>query len=791
MPNSDTTKRKQREILPVPDRPYAGFIAYDAKDPDSKFPPIEPLRPPDAAPNVLIVLIDDAGFGSSATFGGPCASPTAERLAKNGLRYTRFHTTALCSPTRAALLSGRNHHTVGMGGITEIATSAPGYSSMRPNSMAPLPEILRLNGYSTAQFGKCHEVPVWEASPVGPFDRWPTGSGFEYFYGFVAGETNQWYPAIHEGTKVVDPPKTPEEGYHFMEDMTDRAIAWVRQQRLLAGEKPFFMYFAPGATHAPHHVPKEWADKYKGKFEQGWDKLREETFARQTKLGVIPADCDLTKRPDAIPSWDSQGPDFQRALAREMEVYAGFFEFADHHIGRLIDALDQIKALDNTLIFYIIGDNGASAEGTPQGTFNEMIPFNGANAIETPQFLIDHMDKLGGPESYNHYAVGWAHALDTPYQWTKQVASHWGGTRNGMIVHWPKGIKAKGSIRDQFHHVIDVAPTILDCAQLTEPVMVNGVGQVPMQGVSIAYTFEDAKAAERRETQYFEMFGNRGIYHKGWTAVTRHRTPWLMTEQAPPFDDDNWELYDTTKDWSQAHDLAKQMPDKLHDLQRLWIIEATRNGVLPLDDRAAERIIPEIAGRPVLVKGDHQILANGMGGLNENGIITLKNKSHSVTAQLIVPEDKPANGAILSQGGIGGGWMLYVKDGTLTYLYNFLGLAHSVVTATQKLMPGNHQVRMEFAYDGGGLGKGGNVTLYLDGKAVGSGRVEHTAPMVFSADETSDVGLKRGSPMTPDLPAEKSAFNGTVQVVVIETTGESLDHMISREQLLSMIVARQ
>lgn len=434
------------------------------------------------------------------------------------------------------------------------------------------------------------------------FDRWPTGSGFEYFYGFVAGETNQWYPSIHEGTKIVDPPKTPEEGYHFMEDMTDRAIAWVRQQRLLAGDKPFFMYFAPGATHAPHHVPKEWADKYKGKFDQGWDKLREETFARQKKLGVIPPDCELTKRPDAIPAWDSQAPDFKRVLAREMEVYAGFFEYADHHVGRLIDALDKIKALDNTLIYYIIGDNGASAEGTLQGTFNETIPFNGMSALETAEFLTQRIDKLGGPESYNHYAVGWAHALDTPYQWTKQVASHWGGTRNGTIVHWPKRIKAKGEIRHQFHHVIDVAPSILEIADLPQPYMVNGVAQVPMQGVSMAYSFDDANAAERHETQYFEMFGNRGIYHKGWTAVTRHRTPWLMTGAASPFDDDVWELYDTNKDWSQAHDLSKQMPEKLHELQRLWLIEATRNNVLPMDDRGSERFNADLAGRPVLIR---------------------------------------------------------------------------------------------------------------------------------------------------------------------------------------------
>lgn len=783
--------QRQREVLPIPDQPYTGFVAYDAKSPDSKFPPIEPLRPPDAAPNVLIVLIDDAGFGASSTFGGPCQSPTAERLAQKGLRYTRFHTTALCSPTRAALLSGRNHHTVGMGGITEIATSAPGYNSMRPNSMAPLPEILRLNGYSTAQFGKCHEVPVWEASPVGPFDRWPTGSGFEYFYGFVAGETNQWYPSILEGTKVVEPPKTPEDGYHFMEDMTDRAIAWVRQQRLLAGDRPFFMYFAPGAAHAPHHVPKDWADKYKGKFDQGWDKLREETFTRQKKLGVIPKDCELTKRPDGIPSWDSQTAGFKRVLAREMEVYAGFFEFADYHIGRLIDALDQIKALDDTLIYYIIGDNGASAEGTLQGTFNEIISFNGMNALETEQFLTERIDKLGGPESYNHYAVAWAHALDTPYQWTKQVASHWGGTRNGMIVHWPKGIKAKGENRNQFHHVIDVAPTVLECAELPEPYIVNSVGQFPMQGISMAYSFDDPNAAERRETQYFEMIGNRGIYHQGWTAVTRHRTPWIVTGSAPPFDDDVWELYDTTKDWSQANDLSKQMPEKLHELQRLWIIEATRNNVLPLDDRFAERANSDLAGRPVLIRGTSQVLANGMGGLNENGVINVKNKSHSVTARIVVPEGKPSNGVILSQGGIAGGWMFYVKDGTLTYLYNFLGLRHFVIGASEPLAPGTHQVRMEFTYDGGGLAKGGRVNLFIDGEPVGEGRIDQTIPMVYSGDETSDVGVKRGSPMTPDMLPAHSEFSGTVQVIVIETTGENLDHLLKPEDVLHMIVARQ
>ena len=478
---------------------------------------------------VLIVLIDDAGFGSSSAFGGPCKTPTAEALAADGLGYTRFHTTALCSPTRQALLTGRNHHTVGMGGITEMATSAPGYSSILPNTCSPIARTLKLNGYSTAQFGKCHEVPVWETSPVGPFDSWPTGGGgFEYFYGFIGGEANQWYPSLYEGTTPIEVKKTPEEGYHLMEDMTDKAIDWIGQEKALTPDKPFFVYFAPGATHAPHHVPKEWADKYKGKFDQGWDKLREEIFARQKTISVIPQDCQLTLRPKEIPSWDEMPAALKPVLCRQMEVYAGFMEYTDHHVGRLVDALKKLNLYEDTLIYYIIGDNGASAEGTLKGTFNELLGPNGGAALETPEFLIAHIDKLGSPESYNHYAVGWAHALDTPYQWTKQVCSHWGGTRNGTIVHWPKGIKGKGEIRSQFCHVIDIAPTILEAAGLPQPQFVNGIQQHPIEGVSMAYSFNDAKAAERHETQYFEMFGNRAIYHNGWTAVTRHKTPWVF-----------------------------------------------------------------------------------------------------------------------------------------------------------------------------------------------------------------------------------------------------------------------
>ncbi len=447
---------------------------------------------------MLIVLIDDVGFAASSAFGGPIDCPTAQRLADNGLRYNRFHTTALCSPTRQALLTGRNHHAVGMGGITEIATSAPGYNSIRPNTAAPLAEVLKLNGYSTAQFGKCHEVPVWETSPMGPFTQWPTGSGFEHFYGFIGGETNQWAPAIYQDTVPVEPDRTAEEGYHFTEDMTDQAIDWIRQQKALMADKPFFVYFAPGATHAPHHVPKEWADKYKGRFDQGWDRLREETFARQQELGVIPADAELTARPAEIPAWDDMPDDLKPVLARQMEVYAGFLEHTDHHIGRLIDALADLEILDDTLVYLIIGDNGASAEGTPNGCFNELIVLNGAAGLETVEFMASRIDDFGTPAAYNHYAVGWAHAMDTPYQWTKQVASHWGGTRNGTIVHWPNGFAAKGEIRSQFHHVIDVATTILDAAGLPEPTSVNGVQQMPLHGVSMRPSFDDGGAAEQR-----------------------------------------------------------------------------------------------------------------------------------------------------------------------------------------------------------------------------------------------------------------------------------------------------
>jgi arylsulfatase A-like enzyme len=679
-----------------------------------------------------------------------------------------------------------------MGCITEMATSAPGYTSIRPNTVAPLAEILKLNGYTTAQFGKCHEVPVWETSPMGPFDHWPTGSGFEYFYGFIGGETNQYYPGIYEGTKPVEPERTPEEGYHFTEDMTDKAINWVRQQKALMPDKPFFVYFAPGATHAPHDVPKEWADKYKGKFDQGWDKVREETFARQKQLGVIPPKAELTKRHPQIPAWEDMPAELKPVLTREMEVYAGFVEHTDYHIGRLIDALQDLEILDDTLIYYVTGDNGASAEGGPRGTFNEVASLNNIEKFMTTEFLIAHRDGFGTPDSYNHYAVGWAHAMETPYQWTKQIASHWGGTRNGTIVHWPNGIQAKGQVRSQFHHVIDVAPTVLEAAGLPQPVMVNSVQQKPLEGVSMAYSFDDAGAADRHETQYFEMFVNRGIYHKGWTVVTKRRTPWLTGAiQTIPFDDDIWELY-APDDWIQAHDLANQMPDKLHELQRLWLIEAIKHNVVPLDDRLSERFNPNIAGRPQLIRGNRSLLFSGMKGMSPHSVVVPGNKTHAVTAEVVVPE-AGAEGVIFAWGGTTGGFSLYAKGGKPKYCYNFCGLQHFFIEGDRAIPAGTHQVRMELIYDGGGLAKGGTVSLFIDGQKVGEGPVEITEPFGFSADETVDVGMEWEAPVSPDYGPRDNAFNGQVNWVEMDVDKEALDqdHFLTGEERFKVALALQ
>ena len=790
MPNQPD--RHLRASLPIPDRPAHGLTTYDAKDPDTSYSPIQPLLPPEGAPNVLVVLLDDVGFGSSSVFGGPIDTPTAERLAAGGARYTRFHTTALCAPSRQALLTGRNHHSVGMGAITELATAAPGNNSLRPNTKAPVATSLKLNGYSTAQFGKCHEVPVWQSSPMGPFDAWPSGGGgFEYFYGFIGGENNQYDPALYEGTTPIEPPKTADEGYHLTEDLTDKAVGWIRQQKALMPDKPFFVYFAPGATHAPHHVRPEWSDKYAGKFSDGWDRLRETIFERQKEQGVIPADAQLTPRHEEIAGWDEMDEELKPVLERQMEVYAGFLEHTDVEVGRLIDAIEDLGILEDTLIYYIIGDNGASAEGTINGAFNELSNFNGMAAVETTEFLLSKMAELGTETSYNHYSIGWAWALNTPYQWTKQVASHWGGTRNGTIVHWPKVITDGGSMRHQFSHVIDVAPTILEAAGIPEPAFVNGVMQSPMEGTSMLYSFTDGEAPEQHDLQYFEMFGNRGIYHKGWSAVTKHKTPWVLVGGAmPAFDDDVWELYDGNSDWSQAKDLAGEMPDKLHELQRRWLIEATKYNAIPLDDRSGERLNSDLAGRPTLIRGNSQMLFENMGRLSESSVLNIKNKSFSITAEVTSP-DEGAEGVIIAQGGRFGGWSVYTREGHLKFTYNVLGLHEFTVSATEAVPTGRHQVRMEFAYDGGGLAKGGTVTLYHDGKAVGEGRVDLTQPMIFSADETTDIGRETGTTVSSEYTPASSRFNGRIAWVQIDIGADDNDHYIDDDERLRIAMARQ
>jgi arylsulfatase len=750
-----------RSVLPIQEPAYPPITELDARKVTP--PPRFEVKAPDGAPNVLIVLIDDMGFGMPSAFGGPIAMPTVERLASEGLRYNQFHTTALCSPTRTALLSGRNHHMNNMGSITETATAFPGNTGQRPNNVAPLAEMLRLNGYSTSFFGKNHETAPWEVSPSGPTDRWPTRSGFDEFYGFIGGETNQWAPFLYHNLSPVEIPRDPN--YHFMTDMTNKAIAWMQFQKALTPAKPFFMYFAPGATHAPHHVPKQWIAKYKGKFDQGWDAMREQVLARQIKLGVVPPGTKLAPKPEAIKDWDKLSADEKKLFAHQMEVFAGFGEYADFEIGRLIDAIGDMDQLDNTLVFYILGDNGTSAEGGMNGMFSEMTYFNGVQ--ETVQEMLKHYDDWGGPSTYPHMAAGWAVAGDTPFTWTKQVASNFGGTRNGMVVYWPKRIKAKGEVRSQFHHVIDVAPTVLEAASLPEPKIVNGTAQAPIEGVSMTYTFDDAKAESRHKTQYFEIFGNRAIYADGWFAGTIHRAPWEAKPRVALLDD-KWELYDTRNDFSLANDLAAKNPAKLKELQDLFLKEAVKYRVLPIDDRLFERINASTVGRPDLMGGRTSLtLHAGMKGMSENVFLDMKNRSFTITADIESPAGG-ASGVILAQGGRFGGWSLYFKGGKPIYTYNFLGLQRFTVAAAQAVPAGKATIRFDFAYDGGGLAKGGLGTISVNGKKVAEGRIERTQPMIFSADETADVGEDDATPVTEDYKAYDNKFTGKILKVTVD-----------------------
>jgi len=749
-----------RTVLPLAEPTYPASQELDARN--AKAPARFEVKAPQGAPNVVIVLIDDIGFGHSSAFGGPIQMPTLEKLAANGLKYNRFHTTALCSPTRTALLTGHNHHANNAGAIMELATAFPGNTGIRPRSITPLAEILRMNGYSTAAFGKYHETPPWEVSVSGPLDRWPTGSGFEKFYGFIGGETNQWAPAIYDGVTRVEHKATPD--YHFTVDMTDQAVNWVSAQQALTPDKPFYLYFATGATHAPHHAPKEWIAKYKGQFAGGWDKLREESFARQKALGVIPADTKLTPRPKEIPAWADMTADQKRLFERQMETFAGFAAHTDHEVGRLVAQLEAIGELDNTLFYYIVGDNGSSAEGGPEGAYNEMMALNGI--IGTADQMMGHIDDWGGPTTFPHFAIGWAWAGNTPFQWTKQVASHFGGTRNGIVMHWPQGIKAKGEIRSQFSHVVDVAPTVLEAAKLPQPKTVNGVAQRPMDGVSMLYTVDDAKAAERHTTQYFEMFGNRAIYKDGWVAATRHSIPWLLAEN-PPLTSDVWELYNVANDFSQADNLAAQQPDKLKELQAVFTQEAIKNNVLPIDDRRSERFNPSIAGRPDLLNGRKSLTVYpGMTGMLENAFINVKGVRHTISAEVELT-DARTSGVILAQAGYFGGWSLYMKDGKAHHVYNFFGLEWTKVADPSALPPGKHTIEYEFIPDAAKPGTGGRSVLSINGRQVAERHIPKTQPFAFSADEGADVGVDGETVVSPDYKQGDNAFTGKIIKVTV------------------------
>jgi len=747
-----------RTALPIREPQRSTYKDLDVRN--TKPPERFEVKAPQGAPNVIVMLVDDMGFGASEAFGGPLHMPTMQRLADNGLRYNRFHTTALCAPTRTALLTGYNHHSNNMGVITELASTYPGYSAVRPQTITPAAEVLRQNGYNTAQFGKCHEVPPWEISNNGPQDRWPTHSGFEKFYGFLGGETNQWAPLIYDGVTLVPTPEDPN--YHFTTDMTNQAISWMRFQQALQPDKPFFMYYAPGATHAPHHAPKDFIDRYKGKFDQGWDKIREETIARQKKLGIIPESTQLAPKPAEIKDWEALSADEKKLFSRQMEVYAGFAEHTDYEFGRLVTALEEIGEMDNTIIIFIAGDNGASAEGQMNGMFSEMTYFNGV--VETVPDMLKHHEEWGSESTYPHFAAGWAVAMDVPFTWTKQVASDFGGTRNGMVIHWPNGIKAKGEIRSQFGHVVDIAPTIYELAGIPAPKTVNGIAQDPIEGTSLAYSFNDATAAEQHKVQYFEMFGNRGVYQDGWFARTIHKAPYLPQPYTALLED-KWNLYNTQEDFSLTNDIAGQNAEKLKAMQDVFMKEAERYHVLPIDDRTFERMSAAAMGRPT-VMGDRTSVtySEGMKGMGVDIFIDLRNKSYSMTAEVEVGAN--GSGVIVCQGGRFGGLSFYMKNGKPAFSYNFLGLQTTSIMASQALKAGKYTIVYDFAYEGGGPGKGGVGTITVNGSKVAEGRLERTQGGIFSVDDLADVGIDEGT-MVADYGGS-SRFKGKLNKVTIE-----------------------
>lgn len=753
-------------VLPRPDFHFPGEVGRTYLDSDpAEFP--KPVQAPEGVPNILLILIDDCGFGQYGTFGGSIPSPTMDRLAAEGLRYNLFHTTSLCSPTRAALITGRNHHSAAFAGITEMATGYDGYTCILPKSCGTVGEVLRQNGYMTAWIGKNHNTPTWEASAAGPFDRWANGLGFDYFYGFNAGDMNHWDPILYENRNLV--PQSSDPAYHLTTDLADKAIAWVRQAKSISPSRPYFLYVATGATHAPHQTPKEWIDKFKGKFDEGWDKYREQTLGRQKKLGVVPADTELTTRSKGLPAWESLNADQKRLYARMMEVFAGYAAQCDYELGRVVEACKELPDSDNTLIIYIAGDNGASAEGGLEGSLCENLFFNGI--AEKWQDNIKAIDELGGPKHFNHFPASWAHAMNTPFQWTKQVASHFGGTRNPMIISWPGRIKDKGGLRSQFLHTIDIVPTLYEICRVTPPTDLNGVQQKSIEGASFAFTFDDPKAEGPRKTQYFELGCNRGIYHDGWMASSPSFVPWNPDRSGFDVDKAPWELYKLDKDFSQANDLAQQYPEKLRELQDLWWIEAAKYSVLPLDWRGVIRMNAEAMGRPNLTAGRTTMTYfPGTFGLPDAASPSMCNKSWRITADIVLPDDK-ANGMVVTHGGLEGGYGLYFRDGKPTFVYNFLSIDRPTFTAKNSLGKGKVQLVVDFVYDGGGMGKGGEITMTANGKKIAGGRLDRTIPIQFSLGEGLDIGRDVGSPVdfTYALPFE---FAGKIEKVTVELASE-------------------
>ncbi len=749
--------------LPRPDFHFTGQVGRTFKDSDSaQFP--QPVQPPEGAPNIVLILLDDVGFGQFSTFGGGVPSPTMDRLSQEGIRYNHFHTTALCSPTRAALITGRNHHSTSFAGITELATGYDGYCCVLPKTCGTVGEVLRQNGYMTAWIGKNHNTPTWETSPAGPFDRWANGLGFDYFYGFNAGDMSHWHPVLYENHNLV--PASEDPDYHLTEDLADKAIDWVRRVKSIAPDKPYFLYVAPGATHAPHQAPRDWIDKFKGQFDDGWDAYREKTLERQKKLGVVPPDTELTERSKGLPAWEGLNADQKRLYARMMECFAGYGAQVDEAMGRVIDAVKELPDADNTIILYIAGDNGSSAEGGLEGSLNENLFFNGFP--EKWEDNLKAIDELGGPKHFNHFPSSWAHAMNTPFQWTKQVASHFGGTRNPLIISWPKGIKDKGGLRDQFLHVIDIVPTLYEWAGVTPPLELNGVPQKPIEGISFAFTAGDAKAPSKRNTQYFELGCNRGLYHDGWMASAPSFIPWNPNRDEN-WDPDKavWELYKVDEDFSQAKDLARDNPVKLRELQDLWWAEASKYSVLPLDWRGSIRMNAELMGRPSLVgKRTKAIYHEGMTALPGAACLPMLNKSWTIKAEVDLPDDK-ASGMIITQGGSEGGYGLYLREGKPVFVYNYLSFARPTFTGETALPAGKTVIEVAFKYDGGGMGKGGEITLKAAGKTVASGRIEHSVPIQFAIFEGLDIGLDNGSPVdwTYKLPFK---FTGKIDKVTVE-----------------------